>query len=238
MCVCVCVCVCVSSLSRACVCFGCTRTQLSWWSGEAAPVYLHCLPHASPPPPLPLSSHPGSTSPNSTACQAGTYSLAGASVCLACPQGRYGATAGLSSNACTGPCGTSVSHCPTHRSYHTNNPYRVLACSCHRDARPHKGTMLKAPCLNDASKNASVCCFCLIRLLFSAQTPGTTVLPTRRLAIPSHAQWARTVAGALVSVSAARRVGLGPPLVSPPVIAALRVRRCGPCWGVLQACMD
>jgi hypothetical protein len=46
----------------------------------------------------------GSTSPMAITCQPGQYSLAGASQCTPCPAGVFGATAALSSAACSGNC--------------------------------------------------------------------------------------------------------------------------------------
>ena len=46
----------------------------------------------------------GSTSATSVQCPLGWYSLAGAGVCTACPPGTYGATAGLTTAACSGIC--------------------------------------------------------------------------------------------------------------------------------------
>jgi hypothetical protein len=46
----------------------------------------------------------GSTSATQSNCTAGSYSLAGASTCTPCPGGTFGATATLSSAACSGNC--------------------------------------------------------------------------------------------------------------------------------------
>jgi hypothetical protein len=46
----------------------------------------------------------GSSSPTTTPCAAGTYSLAGSGTCTNCPAGTFGSTTLLSSAACSGAC--------------------------------------------------------------------------------------------------------------------------------------
>jgi len=63
-------------------------------------------------------------------CAIGYYSDAGASICTACPPGRYGNAAGMTSSACTGERiaahpGTAVRYC-VWRVSHTS-PLQELA---------------------------------------------------------------------------------------------------------------
>jgi syndecan 4 len=47
---------------------------------------------------------PGSVNRQPAQCAAGQYSEAGSSTCSNCPVGKYGATAGLPTSACSGNC--------------------------------------------------------------------------------------------------------------------------------------